>query len=330
VIASEVDGIEVGDHVVQFYARELDLVEAVGGYLSAAVRAGEVAIVIATPEHRAAFEAELAAGGLDAQAARGDGRYLELDAAQTLALFAGGGSVDAEAYFAVVGTLVRQAVATGRRVRAYGEMVALLWDAGNVLAAIELETLWNELGRQVPFSLYCAYPKASVSHAGQSQALQDVCHLHSSVIGSIDARTPPQPAPTPTMQAAVNLPAQPTAPGAARRFVVATLSNWGYSGALGQYAASIVTELATNAVVHTARAFEVSLRAEGATVRILVQDAGPGSPADLAGIQARTGHGLALVAGLADRWGVHAQADGKVVWAQLYAPHAPHTLQAGL
>ena len=233
--------------------------------------------MIATPAHRAAFEAELAAGGLDTQAARGAGRYLELDAAETLALFSGGGSVDREAYFAVVGALVRQAVATGRRVRAYGEMVALLWDAGDVLAAIELEALWNELGRQVAFSLYCAYPKASVSEAGQAQALENVCHLHSSVIGSIDARTLPRSART--MQAAVNLPAQPTAPGAARRFVVASLGNWGYGGAVVQDAAAVVTELATNAVVHTGSAFEVSLRAAGALVRIRVQDPSRAVPA---------------------------------------------------
>ena len=105
-----------------------------------------------------------------------------------LARFSSGGSVDAEAFFAVVGTVVRQAVATGRPVRAYGEMVALLWNDGYVAAAIELETLWNELGRQVPFSLYCTYPRVQVSPEGRSQALQDVCHLHSSVVDSKDPR----------------------------------------------------------------------------------------------------------------------------------------------
>ena len=202
-VASAVDGIEIGDHVVQFDQREPDLVVAVGGYLSAAVCAGEVAIVIATPAHRAAFEAELVAAGVDAAAARGAGRYLELDAAETLALFSGGGSVDREAYFAVVGALVRQAVATG----AAG--AGLRGDGGAALAGRgrarrnRARGAVERTGPQVAFSLYCAYPKASVSQAQQAQALENVCHLHSSVIGSIDARTPPQ-----TMQAAVNLPAQ--------------------------------------------------------------------------------------------------------------------------
>jgi hypothetical protein len=43
-------------------------------------------------------------------------------------------------------------------VRVFGEMVSLLWDAGLIDAAVELEVLWNELGVQYPFSLLCAYP----------------------------------------------------------------------------------------------------------------------------------------------------------------------------
>jgi hypothetical protein len=314
-IANAVGGIETGDHVVQFYEREQDLVVAVGSYLAAAAQAGEVAIVIATPAHRAAFDAELAVGGVDAAAARAAGRYLEFDAAETLALFSGSGSVDREAYFAVVGTVVREAVATGRRVRAYGEMVALLWDAGDVLAAIELEALWNELGRQVPFSLYCAYPHASVSAAGQAHALENVCHLHSSVVGSTDPRTPRQ-----ARRAATNLSAEPAAPGAARRFVVATLRDWGYSTALAQDAAAVVTELATNAVVHVGSAFEVTLRAEEALVRIGVRDSGPSGA--VVGLHPRVGHGLALVAAIAGNWGVDPDGDGKVVWAEMDVLHA--------
>src|ERR1041384_652876 len=123
-IASAVDRIEIGDHVVQFYEREQDLVVGVSRYLCAAVEAGEVVILIATPAHCAAFQAELTAGGVDVAAARDAGRFLEFDAAETLARFSSDGRVDPESYFAVIGTVVRQAVATGRPVRAYGEMVA--------------------------------------------------------------------------------------------------------------------------------------------------------------------------------------------------------------
>src|SRR6185312_4095495 len=42
--------------------------------------------------------------------------------------------------------------------RAYGEMVGLLWRAGEFDAAIRLEELWNELLKSGDASLFCAYP----------------------------------------------------------------------------------------------------------------------------------------------------------------------------
>lgn len=52
----------------------------------------------------------------------------------------------------------RSSVARGA-VRAYGEMVALLWDEGNATGALRLEELWDELQRETEFSLLCAYPE---------------------------------------------------------------------------------------------------------------------------------------------------------------------------
>jgi hypothetical protein len=123
-------GIDMpGDHVVQFYERDSELVLAVTGYINEAFASGEVAIVIATEAHRLAFDRELAGLGVDLERVRGDGRYVALDAATTLAEFTTEGSIDDARFQQVIGGILRQAVATGRPVRAYGEMVALLWEA---------------------------------------------------------------------------------------------------------------------------------------------------------------------------------------------------------
>ena len=69
--------------------------------------------------------------------------------------------------------------------RIYGEMVAVLWDQGNVAAAIELERLWNDLAIRHPFSLLCAYPTSAFhTDAGAEQFLQ-VCAQHSAVIPTV-------------------------------------------------------------------------------------------------------------------------------------------------
>ena len=65
---------------------------------------------------------------------------------------------DPAGFWQAISPLLRQAAKTGQPVRVFGEMVSLLWDAGLIDAAVELEVLWNELGVQYPFSLLCAYP----------------------------------------------------------------------------------------------------------------------------------------------------------------------------
>ncbi len=60
-----------------------------------------------------------------------------------------------------------------------GRPDAAMWDGGHVNAAVELETLWNELGSVLPFSLLCAYP---AHDAERRQELEAICHLHSSVL----------------------------------------------------------------------------------------------------------------------------------------------------
>ena len=185
----EPQAVDAGRHVVQFYERETDLFVRAGGYLSDTVRAGAVAIVIATEAHRDAFEARFRDAGVDAAAARDDGTLVWLDAAATLARFMRDGHADREAFFDVVGSVVEAAAATGRPVRAYGEMVGLLWEAGDVMAVIELETHWNDLAAAIPFSLYCAYRSESVSGHEHADALARVCQLHSSVVPTPVAET---------------------------------------------------------------------------------------------------------------------------------------------
>ena len=224
-----------GEHVVQFYDRDADLVRAVGDYLIRAVSEGEAAIVIATEPHRRDFEAELMAGGIDVARAVADGSLVWLDAAQTLASFVHEGVVDPARFRACLGPMVRAAQHGGRPLKAYGEMVALLWDAGDVLGAIEVEKLWNALGREERFALWCGYHTRSVGGDEHADALHEVCHLHSAVVDDASAR----------------FRAGPDAPSAARRFVAGLLGCRPFDGrAPTDDAQLVVSELATNAVIH--------------------------------------------------------------------------------
>jgi anti-sigma regulatory factor (Ser/Thr protein kinase) len=290
------------EHVVQFYDRESDLACAVGAYLAQAVRAGDIAIVIATPDHRSAFERELAAAGALGDVNRG-GSIVWFDAAATLARCMTDGRVDPEAFHTAVGGIVREAGQTGRAIRAYGEMVALLWDAGDVLDAIELEKLWNELARELEFSLWCAYHGHSLAVHEHADELHEVCHLHTCV----------------TDEATARFAAGTDAPLAARRFVSSVLARRPYEGrVLTGDARLVVSELATNAVIHAATPFLVSVRFTGSAVRVAVRDWSATRPVVRdGGPDSLSGRGLHLVMALAEAWGVEIDADGKTIWAEL-------------
>ena len=76
--------------------------------------------------------------------------------------------------------------------------------------------------------------------------------------------------------------------------------------------ALVVTELATNAVLHARQPFSVSLALAPDTIRISVGDTLPlGLPGEEQELAATPGHGLGVIAALATRWGVETAPTGK-------------------
>ena len=294
----ETENLNAGHHVVQFYSHDEELAERVTGYLLGTLENGGVAVVIATPGHRREFESRLIRAGVDLAAARDSRAYLALDARETVREFMAAGHVDGAAFDRVIGGLIERAGADGQLICAYGEMVALLWDDGLVSAAIELEERWNDLGRRLPFSLFCGYRADSVT--GASDALAEVCRLHHEIIGGVPG-------------AVRTFAFYREAPAAARHFAVGMLRDWG-AGDLAEDAALVVTELAANAIVHARSGFTIIMSARGDLLRISVCDASPQGAA----LQPAPLHGLGAVDALASRWGVESLGNaGKSVWVEL-------------
>lgn len=153
-------------HAVRFYDRDRELMSAVAGFAADGWSAGDVVVLVTTGEHRAALRWRLASHGL--AIARAEGRLVELDAAETLDSFMRQGRPDPALFDATVGALVRQC-AMASRVRAFGEMVNVLWGQGNAEGALELEQLWTDLQQTVPFTLMCGYAAAQMSDEGRER-----------------------------------------------------------------------------------------------------------------------------------------------------------------
>lgn len=171
-------------HLVQFYEDDAYLAGVVADFLAAGLRAGETLVVIATEEHRRMFAQRLTAAGQDVEEAVGSGQLIVLDAAETLGHFMVEGRPDPERFLAHVGGLIQRLRARSCHapVRAYGEMVDLLWRAGNPDAAIRLEELWNDLGRRESFTLLCAYVMGNFYRESHGAGFRGVCGAHSHVL----------------------------------------------------------------------------------------------------------------------------------------------------
>jgi diguanylate cyclase (GGDEF)-like protein len=171
-------------HLVEFYDTEAFLVDTVCCFLVPALHEGDSAIVVATPEHRDAFERALEDAGIDIAGAIEDGRYVALDARDVLSRFMVGGSPDADLFSETISAVMDRASGGERRMRVYGEMVALLWDDGDVESALALEDLWNDLGEVRTFELLCAYPMTAFDDPDSAAAFKRICDQHTSVIPS--------------------------------------------------------------------------------------------------------------------------------------------------
>jgi PAS domain S-box-containing protein len=172
---------EAEEHAVQFYTTDTFLSAAVTRFVAEGARAGEPAVIIATPDHRDGFVRGLTAAGIDVSRMIADESLVLLDAQETLATFMVDGAPRWELFDASVGGVVRRLAAArpAARIRAYGEMVDVLWRAGQSDAAIRLEEMWNVLRGQYAFQLLCAYV---IDSFYKESGIPRICGTHSHVL----------------------------------------------------------------------------------------------------------------------------------------------------
>ncbi|MDX6401171.1 MAG: hypothetical protein QOF27_1777, partial [Gaiellaceae bacterium] len=176
------------DHAVQVYAEAEELAGSVASYLAAGFAVGEPAVVVATDEHWALFAEGLAQLGWDAGSLEREGLLALADAEATLASFMVGDGPAGGLFEQVVGGLLDrvQAQFPDRTIRAFGEMVDLLCERGQLAGAVALEELWNGLARSRRFALLCGYRLDVFDRSSQTGALPHVCRVHSHVLPALD------------------------------------------------------------------------------------------------------------------------------------------------
>ncbi len=169
-------------HLVQFYGSESgELVDNLQDYIAEGLAEGSAILIVATPEHTDAILTALPdlADGTEL------GRAITcLDAQATLDRFMVAGQPDWRRFEQTVGSIVRSLRRASRSgsLRVYGEMVGLLWQAGETDAAVCLEKFWNVLLDGDEFALFCGYPIDVLADGFRGRAASDVLATHSHVL----------------------------------------------------------------------------------------------------------------------------------------------------
>jgi hypothetical protein len=171
-------------HFVQFYEDDAALVPLLGRYVGTALISGDAAIVATTLRVRRALARHLHEQGFDLAVPRSKHQYFEIDAAAALRQILRAGWPDEVLFERLAGPLIDRAAAGGRRVVVFGTIVDLLCATDRIDAAIRLEELWNELGRQRRFTLACGYQMNRFSNARHAAPFVRICSQHSHVFSA--------------------------------------------------------------------------------------------------------------------------------------------------
>jgi hypothetical protein len=175
-----IDSAPKTGHAVQVYEELDELSRSVVRYVDAGLRTGAPAIVIATRDHSERFKRDLKAREWDPGGLEKQGLLTYMDADEALAAIMDFELPSPERFADVVGRLVDEVAARfpDRTIRAFGEMVDLLWQRGREDAAIALEGLWNELQQRCRFALLCGYHLDIFDIRVQAEELPRVFHAH--------------------------------------------------------------------------------------------------------------------------------------------------------
>jgi PAS domain S-box-containing protein len=137
-------------------------------------------IMFASQSHQQGFQHHVRSSGHDVERLCQTGQLILFDAAETLTQFMVHDSPNPNLFMFHIGNTIdslRKSSFNGH-VRAYSELVDLLWKQGRPLATIALESFWNEICAEHPLSLLCGYFLNAVSPEDN----KPVSGLHSNAI----------------------------------------------------------------------------------------------------------------------------------------------------
>ena len=169
------------EHLVQIYDSDKIFLDTLEGFTGSGFLANETVVVIATSQHLEALNDRLFYQGFNVNDLISSNQYMPIDASDLLSAFLVNNWIDENIFNSFISGLIDRAGRRNNKIRAFGEMVAILWERGLYGPTIQLEKLWNQLHSRSEFTLFCAYPKVGFTQSA-SESLETICKQHGKVI----------------------------------------------------------------------------------------------------------------------------------------------------
>jgi len=171
-------------HGVRFYSDDGDLCRSVAAFFSEGFLLGHPALAIASAAHCAGIEACLSARGFHVPTLVRTGQLCLLDAESRLAEILVNGTIDEQRFRRLLAPMLDRAGEAGSQLRAYGEIVDILWKRTQPALALRLEALWNGVLRgHEDVLLLCGYDRHNTYI---DTDVEDICGQHSHVLSETD------------------------------------------------------------------------------------------------------------------------------------------------
>jgi len=178
-IQSVFERIEPHDHLVEFYDDDGVLTGKIAHFLANGWERGEAVVAVATGHHKQAIFERLDRLGIDPCERR---RACFLDAHEILERILVDGRADWTRFGNHVAAVVHELQARHGSVRAFGELVGVLWRRDQLAAALRIEEFWSRTLSTCNVSLFCAYPIDLLSRRFDGQAVNAILRAHTHLL----------------------------------------------------------------------------------------------------------------------------------------------------
>jgi two-component system response regulator NreC len=172
-------------HTVQFHSKDSHALDEISQLVAATLRSDEQVIIVTNEETRTGVAQRLQERQIDLGRLVERGQYVARDSAVALSHMMHEGRLDKERVAEMIDRLDRLRLAVPNRspgrLTIVSDLTATLCRNGTFEAALELERVWNDLTRALPFFTVCSYPIDCLEHSEDLNLLSNVCAAHGAV-----------------------------------------------------------------------------------------------------------------------------------------------------